>query len=383
MKKSVSDSPIPLSLYIHLPYCLSKCPYCDFNSYAIAWQEDAYVKALTEDLRQSALDAPCRPLSSIYFGGGTPSLFSPKAIAALLDETQKLFSLAPDIEITLEANPGTIEQGSLPGFAQAGVNRLSLGVQSFSDACLKRLGRIHGTKEAIFAAKKAKNYFSRVNIDLMMGLPGQALADFALDLDTFLQLDIQHLSLYELTLEPNTFFYCHPPRLPPEDALAAMEDLAQEKLAASGFRRYEISAWALAGEESRHNANYWTFGDYLGMGAGAAGKLSRDSGIERIQKLSHPKLYIEKKDKVAKRFFVSPQALPLEFMMNALRLAEGVPARYFLERTGLPLEALEPALAEAKDKGFIEDDPRRLAPTPLGRRFLNECLLIFSEAVPA
>lgn len=376
-----SDLP-PLSLYVHIPWCVRKCPYCDFNSHASPDRipEEAYVESLIADLTQDAAQAQGRQLRSIFFGGGTPSLFTATGIQAVLDAAEQLIGLEAKAEITLEANPGTVEQERFKGFREAGVNRLSIGIQSFNDAQLRALGRIHTgaeAKHAVLAARQAG--FDNFNLDLMHGLPGQSVADALADLDQAIALEPAHISWYQLTIEPNTAFYSAPPRLPDGDVLADIEDLGLEKLAAAGFHRYEVSAYSQPGHESRHNRAYWEFADYLGIGAGAHGKitLAADRSVWRSQKTRMPAHYMADHIPSGKWRQLDAEELRLEFMMNALRLAEGVPSHFYPERTGGSLAQLEPALQRLRRQQMLRQDAERLAPTPLGLRFLNNLLDAF------
>jgi putative oxygen-independent coproporphyrinogen III oxidase len=386
----------PLSLYIHMPWCARKCPYCDFNSHEAraAVPEARYVAALVADLEQALPRVWGRRVTSVFFGGGTPSLFSARAIAAILDAARARLPLAPDAEITLEANPGTVEADQFREFAAAGVNRLSLGIQSFNPRHLTALGRIHDDHEARRAIEIAQRDFDNINLDLMYGLPGQGVEEALADIETALGFDPRHLSCYHLTLEPNTYFYRHPPALPDDDATAAMQEGIEARLAEAGYDHYETSAFAKRGKRTpitnhesritdcacRHNLNYWTFGDYLGIGAGAHGKISFPDRISREMRVKHPERYLEAAERgspVQEEHAVGADAVGFEFMMNALRLNDGFPVRLFEERAGLPLTAVLGGLDEAERRGLIERDHARIAPTPLGRRFLNDLLQIF------
>jgi len=381
----------PLSLYIHIPWCIRKCPYCDFNSHQAKDDipEADYVAALREDLLFDKTLAQGRKLTSIFFGGGTPSIFSAKAIATILQDAEAIIGFEPDIEITLEANPGTFEQEKFSGFRAAGVNRLSIGIQSFNDVQLKALGRVHDRNEALRAADVARKAgFDNINLDLMHGLPQQTLADAQADLAQAIALSPEHLSWYQLTIEQNTHFYSAPPILPEEDILVDIQDAGFEQLAHAGYRQYEISAYAKNNQRARHNINYWEFGDYLGIGAGAHGKITlpEQQEILRLWKTRLPKHYLESSQKITAHVhghqnayagggeLLSPNALPLEFLMNALRLNEGAPENYFSQRTGLALSALEPHWQELTQKGLVENINHRLRTTDLGRRFLNRVL---------
>ncbi len=376
----------PLSLYVHIPWCVRKCPYCDFNSHQADSElpEAQYVKALIEDLQESVPLAQGRALHSIFFGGGTPSLFSPQGIDDILTAAATQFGFEAGIEITMEANPGTFEQKKFTGFRQAGVNRLSIGVQSFNDLQLQALGRIHGSDEAINAVTMARQAgFDNINLDLMHGLPGQSLKDAERDLQQAIDLQTEHLSWYQLTIEPNTEFYSRPPELPIEDALADIQDAGEILLATNGFQQYEVSAYAQAGRRSAHNLNYWQFGDYLGVGAGAHGKttLLAERTIRRTQKTRAPKHYLDpNKPFLSADYSVTESELPLEFMMNALRLHDGVAIRLFSARTGLPWSAVEHVCRVLEGKGLLQMSEGRLAVTPVGHRYLNEVLAAFMVA---
>ena len=380
----------PLSLYIHIPWCARKCPYCDFNSHEARAPvpEERYVAALVADLEQALPRVWGRRVSSVFFGGGTPSLFSARAIEAILDAARARLPLAPDAEITLEANPGTVEAGKFRAFAAAGVNRLSLGIQSFDPRHLKALGRIHDDNEARRAIEIARRDFDNINLDLMYGLPGQDVAEALADVETALSYAPRHLSCYHLTLEPNTYFHRYPPALPDDDATAAMQEGIEATLAAAGYDYYETSAFAktvtrhssLVTSRCAHNLNYWTFGDYLGIGAGAHGKISFPDRITREMRVKHPERYMEAAERgaaVQEEHEVGVDAVGFEFMMNALRLNGGFPASLFEERAGLPLVAVVRELDEAERRGLIARDHARISPSPLGRRFLNDLLQIF------
>lgn len=393
-------SGIPLSLYLHVPWCVRKCPYCDFNSHALTppgadaassrielSQERAYIDALLADLE---LELPLiwgRSVETLFIGGGTPSLLSPDAVERLLSGLRARLSFRPGLEITLEANPGTVEQGRFQGFREAGVNRLSLGVQSFDAHHLQRLGRVHDRNQALRAFDMAINAgFNEINVDLMFGLPEQTLAQAQADIDTVLALAPSHISYYQLTLEPNTLFYNYPPRLPDDDLSWRMQQQSQQRLAAAGFEQYEVSAYAKSGSRCRHNLNYWRFGDYLGIGAGAHGKLTNfaEGRIERRLRHKHPRRYLDAaadKTFVAKHEIVPEHELPLEFMLNALRLTDGVPNRLFSERTGLPLARILPILDRAREQELLYPlDHGRLQTTALGQRFLNDLVGLFLDA---
>lgn len=372
---------IPLALYVHLPWCVKKCPYCDFNSHTAgdAMQRERYLAALERDLELEAARARGRPLTSLFIGGGTPTLFSGTDIGRLLRAVRAGFELASDAEITLEANPGTVERHHLGGYREAGVNRLSLGAQSFSADSLERLGRIHGPGDiaAAFADARAAG-FDNINLDLMFALPGQTAAMQAEDLSQALGLGPEHLSLYQLTLEPNTVFHRRPPAGLPDDDLAwDMQQAAFERLTAAGYERYEISAFAIPGRRCRHNLNYWEFGDYLAAGAGAHGKVTADDEIRRYRKPLHPTTYMERATRGdldrEPAVPVAPDDRVFEFMLNALRLPEGFTEANFAARTGVPFAAIEGRLAELAARGLVESaGAGRWRPSTLGLRFLND-----------
>ena len=382
----------PLSLYIHMPWCVKKCPYCDFNSHGL---RDApppyadYIDHLLADLDADRIDFASalagRPVVSIFFGGGTPSLFAPGLIDRLLDGVRQRLVLADDAEITLETNPGTVEHGSFDGYLAAGVNRLSFGVQSFDDDKLKRLGRIHSASEAEAAVKSAQDAgYRNINLDLMYALPRQTLDGALADVEHAVALQPSHISHYQLTLEPNTAFAANPPPLPDDDHAWAIQEACEARLGDAGYRQYEISAYAQADRRCAHNLNYWRFGDYLGIGAGAHGKLS-DAGsgqVHRRWKTRHPRAYLgaqKHADRIGGDNLVSATELPFEYMLNALRLVDGVPAGDFVDRTGLPHERVEPTLLEARRRGWLTNDPRLLKTTPLGQRFLNDVIALFLD----
>ncbi len=373
---------IPLALYAHIPWCVRKCPYCDFNSHEArgAIPETAYVDALLADLEAELPRIWGRRIESVFIGGGTPSLFSTEALDRLLAGLRARLALLPALEVTLEANPGTVEAAKFAEFRAAGVSRLSIGVQSFDDHHLGRLGRIHGRREAIRAAEAAHAAgLDNFNLDLMFGLPGQDLEQALADVATATDLEPAHISHYQLTLEPNTLFHRYPPELPEDDAAWAMQEACQMRLAARGYAQYEVSAYARAGFRCRHNLNYWEFGDYLGIGAGAHGKLSdpASGAIRRTWKLKHPHDYLAHAGTPAGYggdAAVTEAELPFEFMLNALRLVDGVPTARFTGRTGLPIETIEPTLARLRDQGLLDADPAVLRPTECGLRFLNDVL---------
>jgi len=372
-----------LSLYVHLPWCIRKCPYCDFNSHErrAPIAETAYIDALINDLEQSLPLVWGRPVISVFIGGGTPSLFSPQAIARLLSEIRARLPLVPDAEITMEANPGTFELDRFEGFREAGISRLSLGVQSFSDAMLGQLGRVHSGNQAELALASALKIFDRVNVDLMFGLPGQRLNDLEQELDRLLSFPLTHVSLYQLTLEPNTLFAARPPQgLPDDDCLAEMQTLVAQRLAQSGLMRYEVSAYAAAGQRCQHNLNYWTFGDYLGIGAGAHGKISLANRIFRTVKARNPDAYLSAKGAAAKESEVSVHDLGFEFMLNALRLVEGVPIGRWAQTTGMAIGGhpfLLERLGSAQSKGLMVRRPDRFQATARGLELLNDLQAIF------
>ena len=400
----------PLSLYIHFPWCVRKCPYCDFNSHAVRGElpEEQYIDALLADLETDLPRVWGRPVRSIFLGGGTPSLFSPEAIERLLAGVRARVVLVPEAEVTLEANPGTVETERFRGYHAAGVNRLSIGIQSFQPEQLKKLGRIHGRDEALAAAQAARTAgFDNFNLDLMFGLPQQTIEEALADLRTALALQPTHLSVYQLTLEPNTLFHAQPPALPDEDVLAAMQEALQAELADAGLAQYEVSAYARAGQEPkcreaqsplrqqrrldgsaraatgrrcRHNLNYWQFGDYLGIGAGAHAKITDAEGVTRLWKVKQPRDYLETAGTpgvLGGELRLAREDVAFEFMLNALRLTEGFSPLLFAERTGLPLAVIEPALAQAAARGLVEHTRESIRATPLGRRFLNDLSALF------
>ncbi len=372
----------PLSLYVHVPWCLKKCPYCDFNSHEAkeAIPEARYVDAVIADLEASVPKVWGRRVHAIFIGGGTPSLFSAGAIERLLTAARTLLTVEPDAEITLEANPGTFEQAKFRDFRGAGVNRLSVGIQSFDEARLKAIGRVHDAVEARRAAEMALATFENVNLDLMYALPGQSVAEAIADIRAALAFAPGHLSAYHLTLEPNTVFHRYPPPLPDDDEAAAMQEAIESELAGAGYEHYETSAFAREGRRSRHNLNYWRFGDYLGVGAGAHSKLSFQDRITREARYRQPKAYQDRAlagNAIETEHELGAGDLAFEFMMNALRLAEGFPVALYAERTGLALSRLESPLAKASAAGLIERDAFAIRPTARGRRFLNDLLGLF------
>ena len=372
----------PLSLYIHIPWCVRKCPYCDFNSHEARGRipEKEYVAALVRDLEMALPLIWGRKVYTVFFGGGTPSLLSGEAVAEILRQVRMLLPLDLNAEITLEANPGTVEADKFALFKEAGVNRLSLGIQSFNDNHLRALGRIHSADEAKCAIEIAQRHFDNINLDLMYALPEQTLEQALLDVETALSFKPQHLSCYHLTLEPNTLFAHHPPLLPDDDASSDMQQSIEALLAANGFDHYETSAFALHGRRSRHNLNYWQFGDYLGIGAGAHSKLSFHDKVLRQARYKQPQAYMEavsRGEPLQEDHAVSHNDLAFEFMMNALRLNDGFDRDLFTERTSLPLLAIRRELDEAEKRVLLFQDIKKIAPTESGRRFLNDLLQIF------
>lgn len=380
----------PLSLYIHIPWCVKKCPYCDFNSHALCAGIDAhsneahYVGALLKDLSLETPLTSGRELESIFIGGGTPSLFSAAAISHLLDGVREQIKLNPRPEVTLEANPGTADAAFFAGYRQAGVNRLSIGVQSFNDEHLGSIGRIHSAQQALDAYKLASDAgFQNINLDLMYGLPGQSIAQAMDDLKQAIALKPQHISWYQLTIEPNTLFSSHPPgSLPAHEKLAEISDTGIDLLQEHGFKQYEVSAFATNDHRCRHNLNYWQFGDYIGIGAGAHGKLtSMDGHISRRRKQRSPAAYVDSAhagDALSSKSRLQDEDLLLEFMMNALRLNDGVSADIFEQRTGLSLQAVQLRLLHARRAGLLEQETEVLRATEMGRRYLNNLLVMFS-----
>jgi putative oxygen-independent coproporphyrinogen III oxidase len=375
----------PLSLYIHLPWCVRKCPYCDFNSHEArgAVPEERYVDALLADLESELPRVWGRRLESVFLGGGTPSLFSPDSLDRLFSGLRARLPWRPDMEVTMEANPGTTDGGRFRGYREAGVNRLSIGVQSFDDAQLAGLGRIHGAGDARAAFETARAVgFGNINIDLMFGLPGQSVDAALRDLREAIALGPEHLSWYQLTLEPNTRFAAEPPPLPDDDTLWDIQEAGQGLLAEAGYTQYEVSAYGRPGRECRHNLNYWHFGDYLGIGAGAHGKiwLPAEGRILRRWKLRHPRQYMDAAlagDAASGEHTLTPEETVFEFMLNATRLTAGVDTEVFALHTGLDPQALEPMRREAVERGLLAGDAARLAPTNTGRRFLNDLQALF------
>ena len=377
--------PPPLALYVHWPWCVKKCPYCDFNSHESRGEigdenEAAYLAALIADLEAALPQIWNRPVISVFIGGGTPSLMRAGTAEALLAAIRMRLPLHPGAEITLEANPGTAEAAKFAAFRAAGVTRLSIGVQSFDDAKLQALGRIHDSAEAQRAIEMAQRHFERVNLDLMYALPQQTLAAAEADIAAAIRSGVGHISAYHLTLEPNTPFHHAPPPLPDDDLAADMQEMVEARLAAAGFGHYETSAFARAEQQCRHNLNYWTFGDYLGIGAGAHSKLSNHQAIWREARHRNPRAYLAgaaRGDFVSTRQTIASADLPGEFMMNALRLNQGFPPALFTERTGLPLAVIEESALAARRAGLLEIADGLLRPTLRGRRFLNRLLGCF------
>ena len=380
--------PPPLSLYIHFPWCVQKCPYCDFNSHELKKEldEKKYIDALINDLEQELPLFWGRSISSIFMGGGTPSLFSPESIDQLISALRARLTFAPDIEITMEANPGTVELGKFKEFSSAGINRLSIGIQSFNDDKLEKLGRIHGRKEAIRAAELAHDAgFNSFNLDLMYGLPDQSLTQAVDDIETAIALEPKHLSHYQLTIEPNTFFHHQPPSTPDDDKLWEMQEACQTTIAKHGYEQYEISAYAKDGYQCQHNLNYWQFGDYLGIGAGAHGKLTNapEQKINRSWKTKQPQDYLDKaasEKRIAGEKILTRDDAAFEFMMNTLRLNNGFETELFQQHVGLPISVVEKALKEAEEKNWISWDLKRIKPTNTGRQYLNNLLELFMPA---
>jgi len=377
----------PLSLYLHFPWCVRKCPYCDFNSYTLHGElaEDRYIDAIERDIESQAPDVSGREITSIFMGGGTPSLFSPNAIARVLDATRRYLVVAPDAEVTMEANPGTIERGKFAEYRAAGVNRVSLGAQSFNAQRLETLGRIHSPQETRRAAEELHTAgIENFNLDLMYALPGQDVTEALHDVEAAIALAPTHLSHYQLTLEAGTVFAAQPPQLPADDIAAEMLVACGERLAAAGFAQYEVSGYAQPGRQCRHNLNYWTFGDYLGVGAGAHGKLTfAPDTIVRTVQPREPRRYLAATPAAAlTRKNVPTADLPFEFMLNALRLVEGFEVATFVERTGVEWEEIAPKVDALIKRKLLIVQGTRLIPTVTGLRFLNDMLLSFLAETP-
>lgn len=376
------DSLPPLSLYIHFPWCVRKCPYCDFYSHATGSNlpEAEYLDVLRADLEMSLPLVWGRPVSSVFIGGGTPSLISAAGIDRLLSLVRALLPVLPDAEISMEANPGTFESGKFRSYRESGINRLSIGVQSFNQRHLHQLGRIHDSDEAKDAITVAMKYFDNVNLDLMVALPEQTLEELELDIATALSFQTQHLSLYQLTIEPNTYFARRPPILPNEEVIDNMQGKLEEMTALAGFEHYEVSAYARPGHQCRHNRNYWLFGDYLGIGAAAHSKLTVNDGIIRQMRHRNPALYMDGDEdgaRIEEQFTVPQCDLGFEFMLNALRFTDGFAVSLFEERTGLSLSSVHEPLEKARRKGLLTVDASTIRPTELGKRFLNDLQQIF------
>ncbi len=376
-------NPIPLSLYIHIPWCVKKCPYCDFNSYANPGNipEEAYIQVLQQDFKNDLPWIQGRPIHSIFFGGGTPSLFSPQGIEQILNQVTALAAVESNAEITLEANPGTLEHRDFREYRQAGITRISLGAQSFQNDKLKQLGRVHEAKETIQAIELLeKAHFDSFNLDLMYGLPQQSLEDALFDLNTALRFSPKHISWYHLTIEPNTIYFHKPPLLPPEKTMHDIEQAGQDLLVSHGLKQYEISGFAKVDYQCQHNLNYWQFGDYLGIGAGAHGKITdlKTHVITRYWKTRYPKDYLNPNNILLAGTQQIPTAeIPLEFMLNTLRLTAGTTFDHFEHRTQLSATTIEPKLKMAVEKGLLKIDNRGIIPTALGKRFLNDLLALF------
>jgi oxygen-independent coproporphyrinogen-3 oxidase len=371
----------PLSLYVHIPWCVRKCPYCDFNSHEARGElpEQQYAQALTADLERALPSVWGRRVHTVFFGGGTPSLLSVRALDEILSGIRARIPLDPDAEITLEANPGTFESGKFAEFRRLGINRLSIGVQSFNAQHLKALGRIHDDHEARRAIEIARTHFDNINLDLMYALPEQTLLGAEADVCTAIEFSPQHISAYHLTIEPNTYFHRYPPPIPDESLAADMQETIESLLAEHGYAHYETSAFARPSYQSRHNTNYWLFGDYLGIGAGAHSKISFRDRIVRQMRWKHPREYLDRAQEqpIQQENAVTRGELPFEFMMNALRLVHGFPARLFEERTGLSLITLRRELDEAERLGLIRRTAATISPTARGQRFLNDLLQLF------
>lgn len=375
------ENNIPLALYIHIPWCIKKCPYCDFNSHAQKDElpERAYIERLIDDLKADFALTPSRTIKSIFIGGGTPSLFAPHIIAELLERIKQTLNYPDNIEITLEANPGTVEQSRFAGFRKAGINRISLGVQSFQADKLKRLGRIHNHLEAIAAVTAAQNAgFENINIDLMYALPEQSTTEALADLQIAISLKPTHISWYQLNIEPNTLFFHKPPTLPDDDISWEMQSLGQQLLADHDYIQYETSAYSQPNHQCQHNLNYWLFGDYLGIGAGAHGKITQNNQIKRMWKVKHPKDYLDPlKPFIHGEKIITVDELPFEFMLNVLRLHMPIPYELFFNGTGLAKSTIKNNLAKAQDLGLIQNYPNYFETTTFGKRYLNDLLEIF------
>ena len=375
----------PLSLYVHIPWCVHKCPYCDFNSHEARDDipEDRYIQALIADLEQDLPAVWGRTVESLFIGGGTPSLFSARGIEQLLSDIRARIPLKPDAEITLEANPGTVDQARFSGFREAGINRLSMGVQSFQNDLLSAIGRIHDGSEALAAIESARRAgFENINLDLMFGLPAQSTAQALLDLRTAMELQPAHLSWYELTIEPNTWFYRHPPMRPDDEILWEMQTAGRSLLSEAGYARYEVSAYAQAGRQCRHNLNYWQFGDYLGIGAGAHAKISNAATqtITRLSKEKHPQTYLEaanSNDRISTSAELSTDDVILEFAMNSLRLDRGFTRTAFTAATSLPVSIIETQVQSAIEKEWLTENNGAIRATATGQRYLNELLQLW------
>ncbi|MFZ1852441.1 MAG: radical SAM family heme chaperone HemW [Nitrosomonas sp.] len=378
----------PLSLYIHIPWCLKKCPYCDFNSHEVRKNyleqddlEKNYVTALVRDLEMALADVWGRRISSVFFGGGTPSLFGASSIDTILTAVRTLMPLEHFAEVTLEANPATFEVQKFSDYRAAGINRLSIGIQSFNPKLLKAIGRLHDDQEALRAVEIAQTNFNAINLDLMYALPGQTLDEVQNDIDIACGFGVSHLSAYHLTLEPNTLFHRYPPKLPDDEQATAMQDAIEQTLSRQGYHHYETSAFSQPGKESQHNLNYWLFGDYLGIGAGAHSKISFADTIIRKMRYKQPKEYLLQSQSGAPLIqthqTLSNADRAFEFMMNALRLNEGFDSKLFQERTGLPLTVIHSQLEQAEERGLLVRNAFRIKPTILGKRFLNDLLQIF------
>ncbi len=378
----------PLALYLHLPWCARKCPYCDFNSHAAdGMDEDAYVSALLDDLNNDLPLVWGRTVHSIFIGGGTPSLFSPAAIDRLLGGLRACLPLSPAAEITMEANPGSADAAHFRGYREAGVNRLSIGIQSFDDRKLQALGRIHDRGQALRSFEAARQAgFDNINLDLMFALPGQSEAEALADLEQAIALAPEHLSHYQLTLEPNTLFHKYPPELPGDETAARMQEQCLERLRQAGYRQYEVSAHARDDRQCRHNLNYWQFGDYIGIGAGAHGKITlpAEQTVLRRSRLRQPAQYLAAagRQRVSEERRLSSSDLVFEFMLNALRLNAGFEPDLFERHTGLPMDSIRPLLDEVSERGLLETADGHIRPSALGRRFLNDLQALFLDAEP-